>query len=415
MKIKNLLVGLLLLPLVACSGGADTSATTSTSGSTTLETVRLKVWGSQEDQIVLGTILDEFKAANPDKKYIFEIGVVSESEAQTTLQEDPTSGADIFSFAGDHILSLANNGLLLEISQAVKDYLLERNSASSVSAGEIGGKQYGIPLTADNGYFMYYDKRVAGIEDAIGSWDSLTTFAQTKSKNVYMDLSNGFYAPSFFFGTGGHIGLAPDGTQTSDFNNANGLIAGKAAWKAASTGRIIAGNDAVLTSDFGKDFIAGVTGLWNKNALANAVGGIQNLGAHVLPSFTSGGTTYNTSTFAGFKLVGVNKNSAKPAEALKVALFIAGERGQELRFQERGYAPTNLVIANSAAVQADPFISVLAEQLQYGHPQKEIKGTFWDPMAAFGTYILNNPLPGESVIDAAVQAQLDILIEGICK
>ena len=33
------------------------------------ETVALKVWGSQDDQAMLGEMVEAFKAANPDKTY----------------------------------------------------------------------------------------------------------------------------------------------------------------------------------------------------------------------------------------------------------------------------------------------------------------------------------------------------------
>ena len=40
------------------------------------ETVTLKVWGSQEDQELLGVLVENFKAANPDTTWDISLGVV---------------------------------------------------------------------------------------------------------------------------------------------------------------------------------------------------------------------------------------------------------------------------------------------------------------------------------------------------
>ena len=63
------------------------------------------------------------------------------------------------------------------------------------------GKLYAFPMTADNGYFMYYDSSVFSAED-VKSLDKMLEVAGTAGKKVFMDLSNGWYIASFFLGAG---------------------------------------------------------------------------------------------------------------------------------------------------------------------------------------------------------------------
>ncbi len=109
-KILAILLSTFILATMFTACGGKTPSPTSdnkTQGNTTSaaskETVTLKVWGSQEDQTMLATMVDEFKAANPDKNYDITFGVVSEADAKTRVLEDPAAAADVFAFANDQI------------------------------------------------------------------------------------------------------------------------------------------------------------------------------------------------------------------------------------------------------------------------------------------------------------------------
>lgn len=75
----------------ADNGGAENNGTGSGE-------VSLTVWGSQEDQEMLKQMCDAFAAANPDKKYTFTYGVVSEADAQKEVLKDISAAADSHSF-----------------------------------------------------------------------------------------------------------------------------------------------------------------------------------------------------------------------------------------------------------------------------------------------------------------------------
>ena len=126
--------------------------------------VTLKVWGSQEDQAMLGEMVEAFKAANTGVNWTIELGVVGEPDARTKYLEDPEAAADVFAFPNDQVMDLVNAGALYEVT-INKDAIVAANIQSAVDAATVDGKLYGYPMTADNGYFMYYDKSVFSEED----------------------------------------------------------------------------------------------------------------------------------------------------------------------------------------------------------------------------------------------------------
>ena len=56
-----------------------------------------------------------------------------------------------------------------------------------------------LPLTADNGYFMFYDKSFF-TEDDVKSLDTMMDKAAAAGKKVSMDVANGWYLYSFYAG-----------------------------------------------------------------------------------------------------------------------------------------------------------------------------------------------------------------------
>lgn len=65
-------------------------------------------------------------------------------------------GPDVFTFADDQLATLAAAGVLKPIEDS--DDIKSRNTAASVAAATLGEDLYAYPLTADNGYFLYYKK-----------------------------------------------------------------------------------------------------------------------------------------------------------------------------------------------------------------------------------------------------------------
>ncbi len=367
-----LLACLLVFSVAACTRNVDDNGDK--------ETVDLKVWGAQEDQEMLKEMVEAFKKENNDVNYNITFGVVGEKDTQTKILEDPDAAADIFSFPDDQMNDLINAGVLYEITLD-KEAIMSENSEGSVAAAMSGDKLYAYPMTADNGYFLYYDKSVLTEED-VKTLDGLLSAAGRQNKKVLMDVSNGWYLASFFLGAGGTLGLE-NGKQTCDFNNDKGVTAGEAVKAFCANGAFMTGEDAVLTGGIGNTIAAGVSGTWTADAIQEKLG--DNYAATKLPTFTLNGEQVQMKSFAGYKLMGVNSGTKHPKEAMKLARFLTNEQNQLIRFERRAMGPSNLKAAENEKVKANVALSALAMQNQYGVSQANVLNSSWDPMEAFGT------------------------------
>ena len=350
------------------------------SASAMAETVTLKVWGAQDDQALLGELVEAFKAANPDKTWDITLGVVGEPDAKTRYLEDPAAAADVFAFANDQLIDLVNADALYEVTRN-KAAIVEANSDGSVESATLNDVLYGYPMTADNGYFLYYDKSVLSEEDVL-SLDAILAKANAAGKKVLMDVSNGWYVASFFLGAGCTLSLDEEGNQVCDFNNEKGVAVGEAIRAFCADPAFMTGDDSVIHGGMGETICAAVTGMWNAEAIMNKLG--DNYAACKLPTFTCAGEQVQMGSFIGTKLIGVNTQSEYPVEAMMLAEFLTNEAAQEKRFAMRQMGPTNNNVAASDAVKANVALAALSAQSAYGTSQKLVLGTYWTPAEAFG-------------------------------
>lgn len=375
---KLLLSASMLFTLAACGGGADKPEAP--------ETVTLKVWASQEDQEVTQTMIDSFietqKETYPDTTFDIKLAVVSEADARAKYLEDPAAAADVFTFANDQLTDLVKAGALAEVTRK-KDDIVARNGEGSLGSATKDGALYAYPMTADNGYFLYYNKEV--ITDP-SSLDAILKDVNAAGKKVFMDVSNGWYIASFFLGNGGTLGIDADGNQTCDFNNQKGLEAAEAIKAFTANKAFLTGDDAVLNSGFQDGtVVAGVSGVWNAETMMTNLG--DNYAATKLPTFTAGGKQVQMSSFGGYKLIGVNSQTKAEMTvfAMDLADWLTNEENQIKRFEARGYGPSNIKAAASEAVQANVALAALSLQSQYAVSQNNVLGQYWAPAEALGT------------------------------
>lgn len=344
------------------------------------ETVTLKVWGSQEDQDILKNMCEAFAAKNSENTYTFEYGVVGEPDTRARYSEDPAAAADVFAFASDQLRDFVNSSSLYEVTRN-KDDIVSRNVSGSVEAATLNDTLYAYPMTADNGYFMYYDKSVFS-EDDVKSLDTMLEVAQSEGKKVFMDVSNGWYIASFFLGNGCTIGVDENGKQLCDFNNAKGLEAAEGIKAFTAHPAFITGDDSILLGGMGTSIAAGVSGTWNADSMLEILG--DNYGATKLPEYTANGKSIQMASFGGYKLIGVNSLSDYPVHAMDLADWLTNEENQVKRFETRAIGPSNIKAGESDSVKANAALSALAEQNQYAYPQNDVLGGFWTPAEAFG-------------------------------
>jgi arabinogalactan oligomer/maltooligosaccharide transport system substrate-binding protein len=384
---------------VATDASTEAAATAAAGG----ETISLKVWGSQDDQTILQQMVDSFKAAHPENTYDIELGAVGESDAATRYSEDPAAAADVFAFAGDQINTLVGAGGLYEITRN-KDAIVAENSPDSIEAATINNELYAYPMTGDNGYFLYYDKSVLSDSD-VATLDGIMAKADQAGKKVFMDVSNGYYIAAFFLGAGCTLSISPDGKQLCDFNNAKGLAAAEAIKAFTADPGFLTGDDSVFTAGIGSTICAGVSGIWNSEAVKTALG--DNMGCVKLPTFTCDGQQVQMGGFAGYKLIGVNSQTQQPIAAMDLAEWLTNEANQKLRYEQRGAGPTNINVANSPEVQENAPLAALKAQYAFCISQKDVLNAFWSPAEAFGTAMESKDYSQD------LQSQLDTMVAQI--
>ncbi len=398
-KITAILLSILLtLSFASCN---NTNNDTTSSGGQ-MQVVTLKVWGSQEDQRLLGLMIDEFKKQNTDKTYNISLGVVGENDAKTRVLEDPTSAADVFSFVSDQLRDLVNASALYEITRNAEQ-IKSQNLEGAVYSAMIGDSLFAYPMTADNGYFLYYDKSVL-TENDVKNFETMLAAAGKAGKKVHMAIDDGWYLSSFFLGAGCSVEVDENGKQVCDFDNDTGVAVGEAVKKIAQNPAFISGDDTILTGGIGSTICAGISGTWTAEAIEKALG--ENYAATKLPTFNLNGEEVQMGSFAGYKLLGVSAATKHPVEAMKLAEFLTNEQNQIKRFEERKMGPSNINASKNEKINENAALAALALQNQFATSQKDILGGFWDPMKAFGTALLDGS-------DKSIKEQLTAMVAQI--
>lgn len=418
----------LCLALGSCGGGQEEEE----NGGEQKTKVTLTVWGAEEDQEMLKAMCAEFAKANPDKEYKFLFGVQSESDAADKVLNDVTSGPDVFSFASDQINKLYAGGALARVGGAIEENIKNINTESSIDAATItinGEDQlYAYPCTEDNTLFLYYDKSVIG-EDDIDSLDDLLDAAHAAGRTVHFKLNDdGWYLSSFFFAVdelGYKVTYDDKMVETAvniNYNNEKGLAVMRALANYVNhPALVIQTDDSKLiagltpTAEGKVEVAAGVSGTWNAESIEGLLG--DNMGVAKLPTVKIGGEDKQLTTYMGCKLVGVNGFSQNKAEAHKLAQWLTNEQNQLIRFQTRGFGPSNKVVAASEAVQSDPVISAVVEQAQYSRAQKSVPSQYWTPMGALITPFIAMKEEGTlaDITNETLQEYLDALVAQIAK
>ena len=341
MKIKNKIMFPMLLLTVLLSGCQKNDPVPLEEVQTPdFDTVNLTVWGAAEDEELLRQIIDKFEEAySGQADFAITFQPQSESSCTNALMGDLENGADVFAFADDQLNTLVAAGALDPVENA--ESVRQSNLPEAVAAASVDDTLYALPLTADNGYFLYYDKEYFTQED-IRSLDRMLDIAAEHGKKVSMEWSSGWYVYSLFGNTGLTVGLNPDGiTNYCTWNSTEGKIKGTDVAQAMLD---MAGHPGfVSTDDAGflagvqdGTIIAGVNGVWNAVAVEEAWG--SGYGASKLPTYTCGGQEVQMASFSGYKLIGVNSYSAHKMWAARLAEWI---RNCALRSADRG-RPTSL-------------------------------------------------------------------------
>lgn len=419
-----LLATTMVATLAACGGSDDTDGGNEGGNNEVSEdvvanliantegTVELSVWAAEEDQQMVMDWCNEFAAQYPDVVFSFQIGVSSESTTKDTVLTDVEAAADVFSFAGDQLTALVNAGALQEVT-INKDAVVEAlggANAGSVLAATIDGKLYAYPATADNGYFMFYNKEYFTEED-VKSLDKMLQIAADNGKYVTFEIANGWYNLSFFVGAGFELSRNADGSTNMNWNGTSSTgVAGTDVAQAmldiaANPGYKYLADAAFATGVQDGTVIAGVNGTWNATVAAEAWG--ENYGAVCLPTYTCNGEQIQMASVAGYKMFGVNPYCENVGWAMLLAEYFTAYDQQVERFELREAGPANVEAAASDAVQSNPAIAALASQSKYAILDGCEGDNYWAAAESFGNIIVNGNPDGtdlQTLLDNLVAA-----------
>lgn len=374
-------------------------------------TVALRVWAEESTYDALNRMIDSFKEQYKGQAD-FDITLEQNSDAQTrdNVLGDVHEAADVFIMADDQLASMVAGGALYPVPNA--DEVKAANAEGAVEAATINDTLYAYPMTADNGYFLYYNRKYISDSD-IATFDGILKAAKKNKKKVMMDWSSGWYLYSFFGNTGLDFGINDDNvTNHCEWNAKKGKIKGvdiaEAMLAIQKSGAFKSGTDTdFLAGAEDGSVAAGVSGVWNETALRKAWG--DDLGAAKLPTYTVAGKQVQMASFTGYKLIGVNAYSQHPEWAAKLADWMTNEQNQTIRFEMNGQGPSNTKAADSDAVKKSPSIQAVIAQSEFGKLQR-VGNSYWDACTTFGTIMgAGNP------DHVSLQKLMDNLVEGITK
>ncbi|WP_298528328.1 extracellular solute-binding protein [uncultured Ruminococcus sp.] len=358
------------------------------------EKVTLNVW-KMEDEAFLQQMTDEFIEYYKDDADIEVIlGNKPEHSMVEYIQENPDDSADILYFADDQLDQLYNAGYLLPIEENADD-IIEDNGGKYTEIISTALKKlelHACPLTAGNGYFLYYNSKYLNESD-VQSLDKILEAAEKNNKYFAMDWSSGWYIYSFF----GGAGLKAEAEPMGMFNNCNwnstssqynGIDVAKAMLNISSS-KGFKSTESFIDGATDDSIIAFVSGQWDYENLLAVWG--DDLRATKLPTYTINGDQVQMSGFMGYKYVGVYSGTESPEWAVKFAEWVSNYDNQVKRFKVTGECPSNIEAMKSEEVQASPAVVALGEQSAFSVRQN-VTDAYWTPSSLLGsTLAAGNP------------------------
>ncbi len=400
-KILSLVLVVVMLAscFVAC-GPDDTTTTTTTQPqggepNALAGTYKITMWVSEKEGVadLFRAQIARFMEENPGIIIDAEIAGVTEADAGSKVITDLATAPDLYCFAQDQLARLVQASALSAPAKEIADLVKANNDGGSVGAGSVAGTLYAYPMTSDNGYYMYYDKSIVtnpeSLEQIIADVEAYNAANPDSPKWIRFALENGWYTASFFFAVDEQGNPLCHSNWTTDtegnftgiddnFNSANGLIAMRGMEKLAKSSAYNSDADAYA------DSAVWINGIWNATTAEEHFG--ENFAATDLPSFEVDGKSYHLGSFTGNKLIGV-KPQADATRGLVLHLlanYLTNEQCQTERYEEFQWGPSNLKAQASEAVQANPSLAALALQGNYGVPQGNISGAWWDIAKVLG-------------------------------
>ncbi len=350
---------------------------------------------------------------NNSLDYKVKVVGVSEANSATQMLTDVDAGADIFCFAQDQFSRLVEGGALSKLGEAATKFVKDSNVEDSIKAVTSGNSYYAYPLTADNGYFMYYNKEYID-ESHVDSLEDIIKDCEKAGMNFSFEMeSSAWYMASFFFGTGCVSEWTADSkgkfTAVNDtFNSDKGVIAAKGMQHLVKSSCYLSSSK---TSDLNASTASAVlvSGTWAYNDVKEILG--DNMGVADLPSFTVDGESYHLGSYSGYKLMGVKpqKDADRAGVLNSLAQYLTGEAAQKSRLKDFGWGPSNKAAQDTDDFKNNPALKALADQNKYATVQGNIHGGWWDMAKTVATSLKEKAQDDETEIKKVLQKYADDL------
>lgn len=411
MILSSILGGTMIMSLMVGCGqsGQSNGSTDSASSEGGVEQIQLKVWSPETELDITKEFCEKFDENHPEYEIEFTYEAVENADSITQLKNDPEVAADVFVYPTGGVPEMIEAGLIypITVNEAEVKSSYGENAIKSCSAD---GVLYGIPQTP-NAFFMYYNKSMYSEDDVKSLEVMLDKDLGADVKNFSCTISDSWYIESFFYANGGTL-YGADGTDATDcsWNDEKGYQVGEYLIDLAANDKYVENIDDVATSMFKAGELGAMcSGTWLAEDLKTALG--DDLGATVLPTINVGGKDCQLSNFADFKAYGVKSSTQYPKAAQELAEWLGGEECQLERFQKIDMTPTATALLSNDDVKANVAAYALIDMTgNYSTPQPTTSqiAQYWDPVAAFGTGVING-----DITKANLQDSLDAMVEGL--
>lgn len=375
---RKCLVLLLTLVLTGCSAE---------------EKKELQVWVAENTVAFTRSQVALFQAAYPEfAGFRVIVEPVGEGDAANNMLTDVESGADLYVFAQDQLSRLVAAGALVEVAPDAAEDIRTQHDPAAVEAASLGGVVYAHPMTADNGYFLYYDKRVVHHPNRL---ESILEDCEKAGKRFYMEINSGWYQPAFFFGAGALLQYDADAAgnmtrMTCTYATDAGVRALRAMMELAASPAFVNGSSAANATNMG----ALVGGVWDQGAVQRMLG--DGYAASPLPTVDG----WQLGGFTGCKLLGIKPQTeaAKLAACDALARWLTSCDVQLARYREKDiqWGPSHLQAQADASVQENLALGALREQSAYATVQGQYPNEYWSLAAALGDDVLAHRYDGYS-------------------
>lgn len=157
--------------------------------------VSLKFWCDENEIPMFQQRIEQFIEENKEEAAIeITCEPVGASICKDTFLADTDQGADVFCLPDDQLAAMAAAGVLEEVPNV--NEVSGRNLEGAVQAASVDERLYAYPLTADNGYFLYYDKRYFKESD-VQTLEGILDVCAMHGKKFVMSWTSGWYLYSF--------------------------------------------------------------------------------------------------------------------------------------------------------------------------------------------------------------------------